>query len=455
MAYLLDEYDYRTTSDGRSHLYYLVYHDKPLDPTDLPEDLGDTPILTVDLRADQIIVHCHTISPGPPFVLFGLRYPGINQIVLEGFGTGRITDEESALSFIENELPKQFRTDLEDGMGLLDPYTPLIEEIHKGCEAHRLVISKKRMSEFLGQDSDLILSEREFLEACNQIDEIDRLAWDFAYREKLDAVFNKFAPFMAKQDRRRITQNEEAIKDIVRLLSEAATFDSTERNRLAHRVSETADDLVETNSDAVEILKDGLDLALLDAFIERFENRLNEDLSESDWQTFFTDHPIALANLFNSSVVMISDRPYVGGKDIDGRGGKHSDFLYQNVLSGNLSFVEIKTPEKKLVQANDSYTSGLHPAHSDLSLAVSQVMLQRNKFQDQFANAHLESPQLNLKSYAIRCFVVIGKMPTDEPSARSFEHVRDNFKHVTVVTFDEVVSRLKQFRTMLAVLKPV
>lgn len=450
----MDEYEFRTSTDGRAHLNYLVYHDTPPVRDDLPEGYDDTPIITVDLGKDQITVHCNTITAGPPYVLFSLRYPGINQIVLEGFDTASVSDEASALSFIENDLPAQFRTNIQKGLGLLDRYTPLIEEIHKGCEAHRLVISRNRTSEFLGRDSDLVLSEREFLLACKQIDEIERHARDLAYREQRDAVFNQFAPFMIKQDRRRGATNKVAIREIARLLSEAPTLEPAERNKLIQMVGASADTLVKTTPETVEIVKDRLDLALLDDFIAKYEKRLTEDLSESDWQSFFVEHPIALASLFNSSVVMLSDRPYVGGKDFEGRGGSYSDFLYQNALSGNLSFIEIKTPAKRLVQANDRYADGLHPAHSDLSLAVSQVMLQRNKFQEGFVQTKHYAPDLNLKSYAIRCFVVIGLMPNDEHQQRSFEQNRDNYKHVTVVTFDEIRDRLKQLRTMLADMKP-
>lgn len=453
VAYVIDEFDFRTASDGRQHLHYLVDYEEQtsVDESSEPDGYDDARVLTVDLRKDQITIYTRRISSvGPPYVLMGPRYNGIQQLVLEGFNTAEINSEKKALEFIDTELPRQFRSDTNDGLGLEDTYAALIEEIEQGCEARQLIISKIRASQVIPNENALLLSERDFQEACHRIEQIEFESKRTAFREQRRSVYNHFAPFLTRKDKPRESSSEIEKSGIAALLDGSLNLIPSQKEELANLVSESAVSLIRNDPEKIEIVRERVDLALLDAFVEKFESKLSEELQEKEWQQFFVDHPIALSMLFNSAVVMISDRPYVGGTNIDGRGGKKSDFLYQNAVTGNLSFVEIKTPQKLLVNPRDDYSSGLHPAHADLSLAVSQVMLQRNKFQDNFAQHHLNSPHQNLKSYSIQCVVIIGMAPDDDHLKMSFEHVRDNYKHVTVVTFNELLARVRQLRYLLA-----
>ncbi|RIJ26417.1 Shedu anti-phage system protein SduA domain-containing protein [Henriciella mobilis] len=423
MAQLLDEYDFRLSSDGCGHLHYLIDFDGSPTPHDIELDLYDCPALSVDLKNDHIVLHARDIAAGPPLVHLNFRYRKIRQLILEGFGTAAIRDEESALRFVESELPSQFRQSLRDGLGLEHQYTSLVEEIEDGCSAHRMIVSRNRPSQLDSKINALVLSERDFQEVCRQIDDLRYRSKQKLYSDQRNAVYNHFAPFLARQDKPRQLSKARVIQDIESVF-ENEPIEAT--SKLAGFIGSSANTLIDRIPERIKVIRERVELAFLDAFIEKFENRITENLPEADWQKFFIDNPIALSSMFNSSVLMISDRPFVGGTDIEGRGGKKSDFLFKNYLTGNLSFIEIKTPQKEVVSARDDYSNGMYPAHSDLSLAVSQVIDQRNKFQDEFATLFLKSPDKQLTSYAIRCYAVIGTVPLEDDRKKSFEHVRDN-----------------------------
>jgi hypothetical protein len=56
----------------------------------------------------------------------------------------------------------------------------------------------------------------------------------------------------------------------------------------------------------------------------------------------------------------------------------------------------------------------------------------------------INSPELqHARSDSIRCVVIAGRMPTDEMKRGSFELFRNACKGVDVVTFDELLEKLR------------
>lgn len=56
----------------------------------------------------------------------------------------------------------------------------------------------------------------------------------------------------------------------------------------------------------------------------------------------------------------------------------------------------------------------------------------------------------DIESYAVHCILVIGKIPTDEDKKKSFEIYRRNSKNVQIITFDELLLKLKQLHEFLS-----
>ncbi|MOA24601.1 hypothetical protein D3C78_1452870 [compost metagenome] len=150
---------------------------------------------------------------------------------------------------------------------------------------------------------------------------------------------------------------------------------------------------------------------------------------------------------FHYPVVKIGDTPYVGGKSYSGSGGSHSDFLMAAAATNNLALVEIKRPGTQLV--GKAYR-GIYPPSHDLSGAVAQVVAQRSELQQNFRLIGTELDRKGFRPHAIACVVIAGLKPTDEEQAQGFEQYRHALQGVHVVTFDELVDRLKALHDLLA-----
>jgi hypothetical protein len=202
-------------------------------------------------------------------------------------------------------------------------------------------------------------------------------------------------------------------------------------------------------SEAARVLqafKEG-DLAALDAaagvarlrrFLSEWElNRANS--TEEDWQQILTRESWVLGQLFGAPFVIVRGKAYVGGKTFENLEGRVTDFLYRNLVTGNVLIIEIKTPVAPLLAAQ--YRGQVFPPSGELSGAITQVLDQRRLL--------LAEPALNLEaadvaSFHPRSVVLIGDIESqgiEGDRLRSFELFRNELAGVEVVTFDELAAK--------------
>ena len=81
--------------------------------------------------------------------------------------------------------------------------------------------------------------------------------------------------------------------------------------------------------------------------------------------------------------------------------------------------------------------------------AINQALAQKNQFEKEVAQIKDNSGIRDMASYSVNCCLLIGKMPLTEDRQRSFELFRGNSKDVEIVTFNELLEKLKQFREFL------
>ena len=74
---------------------------------------------------------------------------------------------------------------------------------------------------------------------------------------------------------------------------------------------------------------------------------------------------------------------------------------------------------------------------------------QKHNFEGEIALIKSNSRITDLESYSVRCCLVIGTIPDDEERKKSFELFRGNSKNVEIVTFDELLEKLKRLRDLL------
>ena len=181
-------------------------------------------------------------------------------------------------------------------------------------------------------------------------------------------------------------------------------------------------------------------LANLKALAELWtENRTRDD--EDFWQKQIADHAFVLGLLFAFPVVVIKQKAYVGGKQMDNRHGNLADFLGRTSASNTAVLVEIKTPAKPLL--GTEYRTDVLPPSRELSGSIAQVL----HYRESLLQDHQVQRSAGVTCSDAKCLVIIGSAElelTDELRRRSFERFRERLAGVMVVTFDELFRRVSE-----------
>lgn len=170
------------------------------------------------------------------------------------------------------------------------------------------------------------------------------------------------------------------------------------------------------------------------------ENAESDD--EEFWQRVFSKHAFILSQIFAYPVAIIQDKAYVGGKQIDNLHGNLLDFLGRVPSSGSAVLIEIKTPETRLL--GKQYRDDVYPPSPDLSGAISQVLHYRESLLANLSDL-IKGRHALLTGTEPRCVVIAGnaaKQLIDDYRKGCFERMRERLFGVTIVTYDELFSRV-------------
>ncbi|HGN1512279.1 Shedu anti-phage system protein SduA domain-containing protein [Pseudomonas nitroreducens] len=115
-----------------------------------------------------------------------------------------------------------------------------------------------------------------------------------------------------------------------------------------------------------------------------------------------------------------------------------------------LAIVEIKKPSTPLMFSSTYRNEQVYGPHSHLSGAVTQVLYQQSALRNNWL--YHQSQFRESKPDVIKCFVIAGATPSGEEQRRCFHIFRHACKDVEVVTFDELLAKLK---LLLEHLKPL
>jgi len=236
-----------------------------------------------------------------------------------------------------------------------------------------------------------------------------------------------------------------AIYELVKIGGERAIYSREDQKAAVDLVKSHKASLAKSDGESLLSLRADLEKVALDVLIQRFEAMLTKALGESQWQAFFNQNPFILSLAFALPVYLLQDHAYVGGTTLRGFGEKITDFLLAQRYTGNLALVEIKTPATKLLSST-MYRPGVFTPSKDLVGAVSQVLDQKFKLQTNFTQKAYESGLSDVHPYAIQCIVITGTSPAHRDEKKSLELYRHAGKDVVVVTFDELINKLKEIQ---------
>lgn len=201
-------------------------------------------------------------------------------------------------------------------------------------------------------------------------------------------------------------------------------------------------------------LSTGLNLTVLERAADAIESNMTNSREEY-WQTeILKTYPWILSQIFSTPCTLFQGKAYVSGKTIDNRNGNVVDFLYQNKLTSNINLIEIKTPCTELLgQAyrNNSYSIG-----RELSGAITQVLSYRQSLMNDLARLRMESNK-SFEAFSPICVVIAGSTrefataggQCDRIKLSSFENFRNSLNGITIVTYDELLQKIKDLISIL------
>lgn len=232
-----------------------------------------------------------------------------------------------------------------------------------------------------------------------------------------------------KEELRKYLKDDISIEDVVNAIGTG----KLNINQLVNKLNETDTNQIYNTLQAKMInpvfLEDNLD---------------NE--KEKFWQELFKQHPNILSTIIPSVVHIIEDQPYFGGKAIDNKGGTIGDFLYKSGTN-NVSIIEIKTPLTDLL--GTEYRNDVFCPSKELSGSIIQIRKQKDNLMKEYDHIKRKSiiKEKDFEAYDPKSYIIIGNSSKLHPiELESFELFRNSLKDIEIITFNELIEKLKIFQ---------
>lgn len=376
------------------------------------------------------------------------KYNRIESIILEGFDFHLPTSMDEVRESLE-ELPSGFIKDFEYGLGFQKDYRSIIGVIEEVPEIKHLIISKDRATEISGESYTIAFKEYDALRRG-----INRITKNQQHNAAVDKVILTHNSLLTVLDNKRFPERTRPYKKgtIFKLISTdrevKSRLSAADQSAAVHLIDQNRRELAEKTPELLARLRNDIELVTLEVLIGKYEDMLTRDLSESRWQSLFGENPFILNLAFGYPVIKIRDQAHVGGQTLSGAGDTIADFLVRNRISNNAAIFEIKMPRTSLLNRTP-YREGLYTPSSDLSGAINQMLDQKREFQQNIATIKENSRIYDLETYALHGVLVIGTTPEGRDEQKSFELFRGNSKDVTIITFDELLAKLKLLQAFL------
>jgi len=167
--------------------------------------------------------------------------------------------------------------------------------------------------------------------------------------------------------------------------------------------------------------------------IKKFEEMLNQDLRENEWQKWFEANSWVLGSQF----VRILDERTIDTKNI-------SDFLME-AYDGFLDVVEIKRPNGGLQFWASNQDHGNFVPSTDLIKAVTQASRYIYEVEHEANSVKFLEKVGGVKTVKPRCVLIFGR--SHEWSSEQIEAYRimnANYHNLSILTYDHVLTRARQ-----------
>ena len=240
--------------------------------------------------------------------------------------------------------------------------------------------------------------------------------------------------------------NFELVKELLKLLTQGKS-----REELSRVLSNL-------EVDNLHQLSASLSLELFERAISDIEENFS-NTSEEFWQTkILSKYPWSIEQLFSTPYVLFGSKMYLGGKSIENHGGNEADFIFRNEATSNVAIIEIKKPDTHLL--GRPYRGQSYSLSSDLSGAVNQVLSYKHSLATELRNLQANSTE-QFEAFNPQCIVILGCTKEfhdeygrpDKIKVGTFENFRSNVNGVTIITYDELLTKIKRLVSLLKATK--
>lgn len=358
---------------------------------------------------------------------------------------------EDAVLYIDVSLPRKLFDPCEEGLGLVKQLTPLWRGLRFAPSLKTLVIS---------DDGDTSITDDVVFVSEARVDECRRTCMRITRARKksetsaqmhwvLSQVFPTLMPNVVFEGSRPVLASDTTPRRVSNAVVQAAV--RTRRHQL-REVKVGVEMLAKEAPRELFELHAEIERVTLAVMIEKFESMLSQNLSEGHWQHFFEANLFILAMVFSRPVALLHTQFHAQGSTINGAGAHVGDLLFSQ--GRELAIVEIKKPSTPLMQSRPYRNQDVFGPNLQLSGAITQVLYQQGLMRSNWLS-HLRDPTMrDLNPDTARCVVIAGTKPTEEGRRRSFEIFRNACKDVEVVTFDELLGKLRMLAQHLTPAAP-
>ena len=358
---------------------------------------------------------------------------------------------EDVQAYLAEGMPKGFVKDPNYGLGLDRKLSFILNAVRQVEGVTNLRITDERELDVAVTDSGTTyeIGYTLFHELRRNANRFETKAQGSTRRKKQQAAYSNL---LTRLDPEKFPVRifDRAPDDIADVIGNTITDSKLSENDRAAVVNMAAASVrTSMKSQRVGLVKlhDEIELASLDELIANMEERFAERTSELQWQKLLEANPFILDMAFNVPVLLVQGQAHVGGKVLNGSGEKIADFLFTNKLTDSIAVLEIKTPDTELVGKRE-YRGGVYTASGELVGAVAQVLDQIDKLRSDIYRLQSQNRAVPLETYGLRGMILAGIIP-EGPRKRAFELYRASLAGVAIITFDELLSKLKSLRDLL------
>lgn len=412
-----------------------------------------TKLLDINGREKVLTIHpINTFGDRPGFLQ--QKYDQVERITIEDadfiyplFGNEVPTDSDGVIEVLDR-LPQTFTKDYAFGLGLAKPYRFIIDAVEALSDCVEIVITDSQATGPAADGQRFHIAKTDFEQARVELNKIERNAQTASRVVKEAAAYNVLAERLGLPTRTPNAGRSPYRKLFTTIAQGQEELSKEDQSAVIGALTNHVADIAAAQPKKLAKLRDDIELVTLERLIQQYESMLGEKLVEGRWQAFFNENPFILNMAFGYPVIKVRDQASVGGRKLSGGGEKITDFLVKNSLTNNTALFEIKTPQTPMLNRTP-FRDGVYTPSSDLSGSINQALDQKYQFQRQVAQIKDNSRLYDIESYAVHCCLVIGRTPDGEDQKKSFELFRRNSKDVEIVTFDELLEKLRQLSAFL------